>query len=80
MGWNFVGRTHDEIVSFRQEWQDQITHDGQVVADSQAVTGGRFGAVTGDHPPPIPRPCCRTCVSGSAADADGLKGVRVASG
>ena len=56
MWWNFVGRTHEEIVAFRQEWQDQITAEGAVVGDSQEVTDGRFGVVVGDHLPPIPAP------------------------
>ena len=55
MWWNFVGRDHDEIVGFREEWQRQITRDGAVVDDSRAVADGRFGVV--DHPlPPIPAP------------------------
>jgi quercetin 2,3-dioxygenase len=56
MWWNFVGRTHDEVVAFREEWQAQITADGTVVTDSQDVSGGRFGVVVGDHLPPIPAP------------------------
>ena len=56
MWWNFVGRSHEEIVAFRGEWQDQITADGSVVADSQRVADGRFGVVAGDHLPPIPAP------------------------
>lgn len=56
MWWNFVGRTHDEVVTFREEWQAQITADGAVVADSQDVSGGRFGVVLDDHLPPIPAP------------------------
>lgn len=32
MWWNFVGRSHDEIVAYREEWQNH---------------GARFGAVTG---------------------------------
>ena len=56
MWWNFVGRTHDEVVAFREEWQAQITAGGAVVADSQDVSGGRFGVVVGDHLPPIPAP------------------------
>jgi quercetin 2,3-dioxygenase len=56
MWWNFVGRTHDEVVAFREEWQAQITAGGAVVADSQDVSGGRFGVVVGDHSPPIPAP------------------------
>ena len=30
MWWNFVGRTHEEVVGFREEWQAQITRDGAV--------------------------------------------------
>ena len=56
MWWNFVGRSHEEIVAFRDEWQAQITRDGAVLADSQDVAAGRFGTVVGDHLPPIPAP------------------------
>ena len=56
MWWNFVGRSHEEIVGFREEWQAQITRDGAVVDDSQEVSDGRFGVVVGDHLPPIPAP------------------------
>ena len=53
MWWNFVGRSHDDIVLYRQMWQD---HDG------------RFGAVEGykdrRHACP-PRRCqMRRCVRG----------------
>jgi len=55
MWWNFVGRTHEEVVGYREEWQRQITRDGSVVDDSRVVADGRFGVV--DHPlPPIPAP------------------------
>lgn len=58
MWWNFVGRSHEEIVGFREEWQQQIGGaDGHtVVGDSQLVEPGRFGVVVGDHLPPIPAP------------------------
>ncbi|GAA2149213.1 pirin family protein [Nocardioides koreensis] len=56
MWWNFVGRSHEEIVAFREEWQAQITRNGAVVADSQDLGAGRFGLVVGDHLPPIPAP------------------------
>ncbi|WP_372727610.1 pirin family protein [Nocardioides sp.] len=56
MWWNFIGRSHEEIVAFRTEWQAQIAPDGAVVADSQEVAEGRFGVVIGDHLPPIPAP------------------------
>ncbi len=56
MWWNFVGRDHDEIVGFREEWQAQITRNGAVLSDGQDVADGRFGIVEGDHTPPIPAP------------------------
>jgi redox-sensitive bicupin YhaK (pirin superfamily) len=55
MWWNFVGRSHDEIVGYRREWQQQITRDGEVVDDSRAVAAGRFGVVD-DALAPIPAP------------------------
>ena len=60
MWWNFVGRSHEEIVAFRAEWEAQIAGPGgapgTVVRDSQQVADGRFGVVTGDRLPPIPAP------------------------
>ncbi|WP_261819639.1 pirin family protein [Nocardioides sp. OK12] len=56
MWWNFVGRSHEEVVGFREEWQAQVERDGEVVADAQQVAPGRFGVVTGDHTRPIPAP------------------------
>lgn len=56
MWWNFVGRTHEEVVGYRDAWQAQITRDGEVVEDSSEVADGRFGVVVGDHLPPIPAP------------------------
>jgi quercetin 2,3-dioxygenase len=55
MWWNFVGRTHEEIVGFREEWQAQVHRDGKVVTDSSTVNPGRFGVV--DQPiAPLPAP------------------------
>ena len=48
MWWNFVGRTHEEIVGFREQWQAQLA-DGRYV-------DGRFGVPVGDTSPPIPAP------------------------
>jgi quercetin 2,3-dioxygenase len=48
MWWNFVGRSHDEIVAFREQWQGQLTPDGLV--------DGRFGIPVDDPLPPIPAP------------------------
>ena len=56
MWWNFVGRSHEEIAGFREEWQTQIAGEDGTVADSQQVSAGRYGVVLGDHLPPIPAP------------------------
>ncbi|MFS3130188.1 pirin family protein [Nocardioides sp. Bht2] len=56
MWWNFVGRSHDEIVGFRDDWQAQITRDGEVIGDSRDAAPGRFGVVADQPLPPIPAP------------------------
>ncbi len=48
MWWNFVGRSHEEIVAFREEWQGQI--------DGERLLDGRFGVPVDDASPPIPAP------------------------
>jgi len=55
MWWNFIGRTHEEVEGYRQDWQDQITVDGELVAAATSVADGRFGVVDHDLPP-IPAP------------------------
>jgi redox-sensitive bicupin YhaK (pirin superfamily) len=48
MWWNFIGRSHDEIVEFRRQWQaDVIGHDNP---------DGRFGTVAGYEGAPLPAP------------------------
>ncbi|AHC23431.1 MULTISPECIES: pirin family protein [Mycobacteriaceae] len=37
MWWNFVGRSHDEIVAYRQAWQDRSDQFGEVVGYRGAV-------------------------------------------
>lgn len=56
MWWNFVARTHDEIVQYRAEWQDQINKGGQIVTESRGMRPGRFGVVPTATEPPIPAP------------------------
>ncbi|HEY1133159.1 MAG TPA: pirin family protein [Nocardioides sp.] len=57
MWWNFVGRSHEDVVAYRAAWQEQVTAGTDtVVGDSQEVAPGRFGVVVGDHLPPIPAP------------------------
>ena len=55
MWWNFVGRTHDEVVGFREEWQapDHPRRRGR--RRQPDVADGRFGVVD-DPLPPIPAP------------------------
>jgi redox-sensitive bicupin YhaK (pirin superfamily) len=48
MWWNFVARTHDEIVQYRADWQAEI-------GTSPRGTG-RFGLPTGAAEPPLPAP------------------------
>lgn len=48
MWWNFVGRTHEEVVAARAQWQAAIAGDPEGVA--------RFGTVTGYDGPPLPAP------------------------
>jgi hypothetical protein len=48
MWWNFVGRSHDEIVAFRAQWQ------AEVIAGTTA--SGRFGHVDGYPGGALPAP------------------------
>lgn len=48
MWWNFVGRTHEEVVTARAQWQAAIAGDPEGVA--------RFGRVTGYEGAPLPAP------------------------
>ncbi|NYG58823.1 hypothetical protein BJ980_001746 [Nocardioides daedukensis] len=56
MWWNFVGRNHEEVVQFRSEWQDQITSNGELVANGRHVSDGRFGVVSNEPLAPLPAP------------------------
>ncbi len=48
MWWNFIGRTHDEIVAFREQWQ------AEVIGGADAA--GRFGIVDGWAGNALPAP------------------------
>ncbi|WP_426977649.1 pirin family protein [Pseudarthrobacter sp. O4] len=55
MWWNFVGRSHEEIVGYRAQWQAEIG------AEIRAEAGGgderpRFGAFPAGEPAPLPAP------------------------
>jgi quercetin 2,3-dioxygenase len=47
MWWNFVGRSHEEVVAFRDAWQAQL---------AAGYDDGRFGIPVGNEMPPIPAP------------------------
>jgi len=54
MWWNFVGRTHEEVVGFREQWQAQL---GDARGEAQgAYADGRFGVPVGNDMAPIPAP------------------------
>jgi redox-sensitive bicupin YhaK (pirin superfamily) len=48
MWWNFVGRTHEEVVAFRAQWQSEV------IAGEDA--DGRFGHVDGYPGHALPAP------------------------
>jgi redox-sensitive bicupin YhaK (pirin superfamily) len=48
MWWNFIGRSHDEIVRFRTEWQNDVVGGGN--------ENGRFGLVRGYDGRGLPAP------------------------
>ena len=48
MWWNFVGRSHEDVVRAREQWQTQI--DGDTLRD------GHFGIPVDDPLPPVPAP------------------------
>ncbi|MBH0109839.1 pirin family protein [Salinibacterium sp. NG22] len=48
MWWNFIGRSHDEIVEFRAQWQADVINGGN--------PDGRFGTVAGCDEAPLPAP------------------------
>jgi redox-sensitive bicupin YhaK (pirin superfamily) len=48
MWWNFIGRTHEEVVAFRNQWQ------ADVIETTDAA--GRFGTVAGYDGRPLPAP------------------------
>lgn len=59
MWWNFVGRSHEEIVAFRAAWQDQIGRPDQpheTDGDAAPVAPPSYGLPQDDPGPPLPAP------------------------
>jgi redox-sensitive bicupin YhaK (pirin superfamily) len=52
MWWNFIGRTHEEIVKYRAQWQAEVVGGG--------TDAGRFGRVRGYDGAPLPAPAMPT--------------------
>jgi redox-sensitive bicupin YhaK (pirin superfamily) len=48
MWWNFVGRSHEEVVAFRAQWQAEVIAGGNA--------SGRFGSVSEYPGPALPAP------------------------
>ncbi len=54
MWWNFVARTHEDVVEAREAWQAQLFPDGP--AGPARLGDGRFGRPVGESLAPIPAP------------------------
>ncbi|WP_369345519.1 pirin family protein [Demequina aurantiaca] len=54
MWWNFVARTHDEIVAYRTAWQAEIS--AEPATASSFSPSPRFGTFPEGQPPPVPAP------------------------
>ncbi len=48
MWWNFVARSHEQIVALREQWQSEVIDAGTAT--------GRFGVVEGYDGSPLPAP------------------------
>ena len=55
MWWNFVGRSHEEIVEFRSMWQADIGAEA-APAGAGTETTSRFGPIPAGDPAPLPAP------------------------
>ena len=62
MWWNFIGRSHEEVAAFREEWQRQR-------ADQTPGAPGRYGAFPDVWETRFPHPNCPTSACVPAAEA-----------
>jgi redox-sensitive bicupin YhaK (pirin superfamily) len=60
MWWNFVGRSHEEIVTFRAQWQAEIGVERPREGDSDRDGEPRFGTFPAGEPAPLPAPVLPT--------------------
>jgi quercetin 2,3-dioxygenase len=54
MWWNFIGRSHEEVVQYRANWQAQI--GAEPVGPGVPAEGSQFGTVLGNTLDPLPAP------------------------
>lgn len=55
MWWNFVGRSHEEIVEYRAQWQAEIGVEARPAVGGEAGSL-RFGTFPAGQPAPLPAP------------------------
>ncbi|MFI7480853.1 pirin family protein [Kocuria sp. M1R5S2] len=64
MWWNFVGRSHDEVVAYRAAWQAEIGAEPAPAPAGDAYPDGapfpRFGPYPEGQPAPLPAPALPT--------------------
>lgn len=60
MWWNFVGRTHEEVASYRAAWQAEIDAEPAPAPEGSTYPDGtpfpRFGPYPENQPAPLPAP------------------------
>ncbi|NYI60091.1 pirin family protein [Cellulomonas soli] len=54
MWWNFVGRSHEEVVAYRAAWQAEIGAEPAPIGSQEQAP--RFGPFAEGTPPPLPAP------------------------
>ena len=60
MWWNFIGRTHEEVVAYRNAWQAEIGAEAATPPENGTYPDGaphpRFGTFPENTPAPLPAP------------------------
>ena len=56
MWWNFVGRSHEDIVGYRAQWQAEIGVEDAPASAGTENGGPRFGTFPAGEPAPLPAP------------------------
>ncbi len=56
MWWNFVGRSHEEVVAYREQWMAEISEGASAGPTPLDGDAERFGPFPDGQPEPIPAP------------------------